>query len=126
MILLVSVQYSRKATISHAALFKLFPCFYLFPLPYFLLVWSGDAPGSRRAERQIRRTNRSGERKAIAGICESSPAVLELTQDHRPDREEEKLRVEKSGGFVESRGGVPRVNGKLAVSRSIGDVAFKQ
>ncbi len=52
--------------------------------------------------------------------------ALELTDDHQPDREDERLRVEANGGFVENQGGVPRVNGQLAVSRSIGDVALKK
>ncbi|GAB2282328.1 hypothetical protein Dimus_016874 [Dionaea muscipula] len=50
----------------------------------------------------------------------------ELTRDHRPDREDEKLRVEMAGGYVTEWAGVPRVNGQLAVSRAIGDVSFKR
>ncbi|GAB4830420.1 hypothetical protein Ancab_020056 [Ancistrocladus abbreviatus] len=51
--------------------------------------------------------------------------VEELTKDHRLDRDDEKYRVEMSGGYVLEWGGVPRVNGQLAVSRAIGDVSFK-
>ncbi|KAK9921679.1 hypothetical protein M0R45_030181 [Rubus argutus] len=51
-------------------------------------------------------------------------SVKELTRDHHPDRDDEKLRVETAGGYVEL-GGVPRVNGQLAISRSIGDIFFK-
>lgn len=53
-------------------------------------------------------------------------SVKELTRDHHPDRDDERLRVEASGGYVEEWGGVPRVNGELAVSRAIGDVPFKR
>ncbi|XP_042518279.1 uncharacterized protein LOC122092049 isoform X3 [Macadamia integrifolia] len=51
--------------------------------------------------------------------------VKELTRDHHPDREDERSRVEAAGGYVVEWGGVPRVNGELAVSRAIGDVSFK-
>ncbi|CAH2062968.1 unnamed protein product [Thlaspi arvense] len=49
----------------------------------------------------------------------------ELTKDHHPNREDEKNRVEAAGGYVTDWAGVPRVNGQLAVSRSIGDLTFK-
>lgn len=52
-------------------------------------------------------------------------SVKELTRDHHPDRDDERSRVETSGGYVLEWGGVPRVNGELAVSRAIGDVSFK-
>lgn len=53
-------------------------------------------------------------------------SVKELTRDHHPDRDDERLRVENAGGFVLEWGGVPRVNGRLAISRAIGDVSFKR
>ncbi|CAN1176970.1 Probable inactive protein kinase At3g63330 [Linum perenne] len=49
----------------------------------------------------------------------------DLTQDHHPDREEEKIRVEAAGGYILETSGVPRVNGELAVSRAIGDFQLK-
>ncbi|KAL9227537.1 hypothetical protein vseg_003215 [Gypsophila vaccaria] len=52
--------------------------------------------------------------------------VKELTRDHRPDRDDEKSRVENAGGYVTEWSGVPRVNGLLTVSRAIGDVSFKR
>ncbi|XP_074316167.1 uncharacterized protein LOC141652544 isoform X2 [Silene latifolia] len=52
--------------------------------------------------------------------------VKELTSDHRPDRDDEKSRVESAGGYVAEWSGVPRVNGRLTVSRAIGDVSFKR
>ncbi|KAK4492510.1 hypothetical protein RD792_003321 [Penstemon davidsonii] len=51
--------------------------------------------------------------------------VAELTKDHHPDRADEKARIEAAGGFVRTYG-VPRVNGILAVSRSIGDLYLKR
>ncbi|XP_024635859.1 uncharacterized protein [Medicago truncatula] len=52
-------------------------------------------------------------------------AVKELTSDHHPDREDERTRVEAAGGQVLNWGGLPRVNGQLAITRAIGDVFFK-
>ncbi|VYS61292.1 unnamed protein product [Arabidopsis thaliana] len=49
----------------------------------------------------------------------------ELTKDHHPDREDEILRVKAAGGYVTKWAGVPRVNGQLAVSRSIGDLTYR-
>lgn len=53
-------------------------------------------------------------------------SVKELTRDHHPNRDDERLRVEDAGGFVLEWSGVPRVNGQLAISRAIGDVSFKR
>ncbi|XP_050897447.1 uncharacterized protein LOC127104300 [Lathyrus oleraceus] len=53
-------------------------------------------------------------------------AVKELTRDHHPDREDERTRVEAAGGQVLNWGGLPRVNGQLAITRAIGDVLFKR
>lgn len=52
--------------------------------------------------------------------------VKELTEDHHPDREDERSRVEAAGGFVLEWAGVVRVNGELALSRAIGDVPYKR
>ncbi|GAV59377.1 PP2C domain-containing protein [Cephalotus follicularis] len=48
-----------------------------------------------------------------------------LTNDHRLSREDERQRIENSGGFVNCRNGVWRVHGSLAVSRAIGDMHLK-
>lgn len=52
-------------------------------------------------------------------------SAQELTRDHHPDREDERARIEASGGSI-IVWGVPRVNGILAMSRSIGDVYLKR
>ncbi|GMH17357.1 hypothetical protein Nepgr_019198 [Nepenthes gracilis] len=49
-----------------------------------------------------------------------------LTNDHHPNREDERSRIEGSGGYVEFRYGAWRVQGFLAVSRAIGDLHLKQ
>ncbi|KAL4714588.1 hypothetical protein ACJJTC_006634 [Scirpophaga incertulas] len=50
--------------------------------------------------------------------------LLQLVQPHKPDREDERERIEKSGGTV-MHFGTWRVNGQLAVSRAIGDAQYK-
>jgi serine/threonine protein phosphatase PrpC len=60
-----------------------------------------------------------GDCRAV--LSESGTAV-ELTTDHHPCMPSEKARVEAAGGVI--RGG--RVNGVLAVTRSIGDIMYKQ
>ncbi|KAJ0972882.1 hypothetical protein J5N97_020841 [Dioscorea zingiberensis] len=49
-----------------------------------------------------------------------------LTSDHRPGREDERIRIENSGGYVNCRSGVWRVQDSLAVSRAIGDKNMKE
>ncbi|MBA0680776.1 hypothetical protein Goari_012458 [Gossypium aridum] len=65
-----------------------------------------------------------------AGDCRavmSRGGVAEpLTSDHRPSREDEKSRIETSGGYVDLCRGVWRIQGSLAVSRGIGDQHLKQ
>jgi hypothetical protein len=83
--------------------------------------------GSADKRRHKRRKNNFVGREMHVVVSELHGSLaLELTDDHQPDREDERLRVEANGGFVENQGGVPRVNGQLAVSRSIGDVALKK
>lgn len=40
---------------------------------------------------------------------------------HNPENEQEKVRVENAGGFISKEFGIPRLNGKLAITRAIGD-----
>ena len=47
--------------------------------------------------------------------------ALALSEDHKPDLEIEKERIEKAGGYVHNG----RVNNSLALSRSLGDFEFK-
>jgi protein phosphatase 2C family protein 2/3 len=48
--------------------------------------------------------------------------VVPLSHDHKPTNEEERRRIQDSGGFVE----FSRVNGTLAVSRAFGDLSYKR
>ena len=56
-------------------------------------------------------------------VLESKGKVGFITNDHKPDRKDERKRIQRAGGKVEMHG-VWRVNG-LAVSRSIGDKNIK-
>ncbi|CAL5424605.1 unnamed protein product [Camellia sinensis] len=65
----------------------------------------------------------AGDCRAVmsrGGIAEA------LTSDHRPSREDEKERIEASGGYVDCCHGIWRIQGSLAVSRGIGDRHLKQ
>ncbi len=44
-----------------------------------------------------------------------------LSDDHKPDRADESMRIRRAGGFVHER----RVMGELAVSRAFGDPDYK-
>lgn len=61
-----------------------------------------------------------GDSRAIVG---SNGRAIALSSDHKPDRPDEKRRIERLGGSVIVRG-VPRVNGQLAISRALGDKAL--
>nr|GMD68769.1 probable protein phosphatase 2C 74 [Ipomoea batatas] len=62
------------------------------------------------------------------GVVLSRKSVaVSLTSDHRPvSREDERARIEKSGGMLYCQNGVLRVNGSLAVSRAFGDHHLKE
>lgn len=60
-----------------------------------------------------------GDCRAV--LCRSKEAVV-LTCDARADRPDEIARISRAGGFV-AHG---RVNGKLAVSRALGDFTYKK
>merc|ERR1712050_591765 len=59
-----------------------------------------------------------GDSRAL--LCRGGRAI-QLSLDHRPDREDEAERIEAAGGFVSFR----RVLGRLAVSRAFGDEEYK-
>lgn len=51
--------------------------------------------------------------------------VVTRMEPHKPDRQDERERIESQGGFVILMGDMWRVGGNLAVSRAIGDVGYK-
>lgn len=64
-----------------------------------------------------------GDSRAL--LCRKGRA-RKLTKDHTPDRKDERLRIQKHGGFVTWNSvGQANVNGRLAMTRSIGDFHLK-
>ncbi|XP_042325248.1 protein phosphatase 1K, mitochondrial [Sceloporus undulatus] len=65
-----------------------------------------------------------GDSRAL--LCRKGKA-MKLTIDHTPERKDEKERIKKCGGFVAWNSlGQPHVNGRLAMTRSIGDLDLKK
>mmetsp|Transcript_4946 Transcript_4946/g.10411 ORF Transcript_4946/g.10411 Transcript_4946/m.10411 type:complete len:633 (-) Transcript_4946:318-2216(-) len=65
-------------------------------------------------------------RKTTAGTTDESPNgyyAYPLSYDHKPSQVHEMNRILRSGGFVNHFG---RINGNLNLSRSIGDLKYKQ
>lgn len=62
----------------------------------------------------------AGDSRAV--LCRDGDA-FPLSFDHKPQSEIERGRIQKAGGFVNQVG---RVNGNLNLSRSIGDLKYKQ
>jgi len=65
--------------------------------------------------------------KKDGSLVDGGGTDMGLTTDHKPDHPIEKERIYRCGGTVECTegGGVARVNGDLAVSRSFGDRDYK-
>jgi serine/threonine protein phosphatase PrpC len=64
----------------------------------------------------------AGDSRAVLGKKSGSQiTAVEMSVDHKPEQPEEKRRIEKAGGFVEDN----RVKGILNLSRSIGDLEYK-
>ncbi|KAH6968413.1 phosphatase 2C-like domain-containing protein [Fusarium avenaceum] len=66
-----------------------------------------------------RRMANAGDSRGVLGI---KGRAKPLSQDHKPQLENEKNRITAAGGFVD----FGRVNGNLALSRAIGDFEFKK
>ena len=61
----------------------------------------------------------AGDSRAILG---QGISTFDLSDDHKPDNEDELIRIEAAGCTVSDG----RVAGKLSLSRAIGDLAYKQ
>lgn len=55
-------------------------------------------------------------------VLSNGGKAIEMSIDHKPELPGEKARIEKAGGFVEDN----RVKGILNLSRSLGDLEYKQ
>ena len=63
-----------------------------------------------------------GDSRAVLSVeNDGKSSALALTEDHVASDPIEKKLVEHRGGTISSSGGIPRVNGTLAITRSIGD-----
>ena len=60
-----------------------------------------------------------GDSRSIIGKARS---VVEISKDHKPNNKAEKRWIERNGGFVKGN----RINGILAMSRSLGDKQLRQ
>lgn len=65
----------------------------------------------------------AGDTRAVLAVV--GGGAVRLSVDHRPSRPDELARIEASGGLVLTSSGTARVNGILAVSRSLGDRDLK-
>ncbi|CAN0546816.1 unnamed protein product, partial [Ectocarpus sp. 12 AP-2014] len=63
-----------------------------------------------------------GDSRAV--LC-SDGRALPMSSDHKPNKPEERRRIQALGGRVVYSFGIPRVNGILAVSRAFGDRNMK-
>lgn len=63
----------------------------------------------------------AGDSRAV--LCRANGETRALSFDHKPMNPRELNRIKAAGGFVNSFG---RVNGNLNLSRSIGDLKYKQ
>lgn len=61
----------------------------------------------------------AGDSRSVL-CCKGKPE--EMSIDHKPDLQGEKMRIQKAGGFVSDG----RVNGNLNLSRAIGDIEYKK
>lgn len=65
----------------------------------------------------------SGDSRCIVGVKKAGGIDgVAMSEDHKPDNAGEKARIERAGGFVEEN----RVKGILNLSRSLGDLEYKQ
>jgi len=63
----------------------------------------------------------AGDSRAV--LCRANGVTYPLSFDHKPQQDREMNRITRAGGFVNHFG---RVNGNLNLSRSIGDLKYKQ
>ena len=63
----------------------------------------------------------AGDSRAV--LCRAGGVALPLSEDHKPSQDIERSRIESAGGFINHVG---RVNGNLNLTRSLGDLKYKQ
>jgi len=55
-------------------------------------------------------------------ILSSAGRAVEMSEDHKPELDSERERVEKAGGYITNG----RINGNLNLSRALGDLEYKK
>lgn len=85
---------------------------------------NGVSKEEEKKEEKEEEKEKEKEKQAESAPVGYIPEPVVIMTPHRPDREDEKQRIEKLGGLV-IWFGTWRVNGSIAVSRSIGDVEHK-
>ena len=68
-------------------------------------------------------TANCGDSRAV--VCRAGQPVP-LSFDHKPNQDVERNRVVAAGGFITEAQGHFRINGNLNLSRSLGDLKYKQ
>ena len=61
----------------------------------------------------------AGDSRCVLG---RAGRAIEMSIDHKPDMEEERNRITAAGGYIVDG----RVNGNINLSRSIGDLEYKE
>ncbi|XP_078738960.1 protein phosphatase 1L [Lampetra fluviatilis] len=64
-----------------------------------------------------------GDSRAV--LCDAQGSAVALSHDHKPHQLKERQRIKRAGGFI-SYNGSWRVQGVLAMSRSLGDFPLKR
>ncbi|ELP88888.1 protein phosphatase 2C, putative [Entamoeba invadens IP1] len=82
----------------------------------------GDSPVFLIRNKKIEKTEEAGD--VQKDEKKTQRVIQKVTKNHHPDLKEERERVEKDGGHCYMVGGVWRVEGVVALSRSIGDRAL--
>lgn len=91
---------------------------------------SGENPQQRDAGSTASTAVMLGDRLLVANVGDSrvvacrAGSAIPLSTDHKPDRSDERERIEQAGGFI-IWAGTWRVGGVLAVSRAFGDKLLK-
>eukprot|EP00826_Nyctotherus_ovalis_P064071 TRINITY_DN9394_c0_g3_i2.p1 TRINITY_DN9394_c0_g3~~TRINITY_DN9394_c0_g3_i2.p1 ORF type:complete len:188 (-),score=55.34 TRINITY_DN9394_c0_g3_i2:127-690(-) len=60
----------------------------------------------------------AGDSRCVLSV---SGKAVDMSEDHKPNLDKEKQRIENAGGYVEDN----RINGSINLSRSLGDLEYK-
>ena len=63
---------------------------------------------------------------SYAMLLKQNGKYLKLTDEQTPNRQDEFNRIERNGGLVLVKNDIAKVDGRIAVSRAIGDIQYKK